>query len=177
MNWTLFAVEALKFILPAAILAVTVVYIIRSFMMRDQQLRLIESKIHLSKDAMIIRLQAYERMALLLERMHPSSLINRLLEPGMTTRDLQFAMVTSMHTEVEHNFAQQIYISADAWNLIISSKKELIKMVTMMASTIDANAPAQQFANTILRGIENVEEPLPSQVALDFLKSEAKNIL
>ncbi len=177
MDWMLFVTETLKFSLPATILAVTVIYIIRSFMTRDQQLRLIESKVHLSKDTMIIRLQAYERMALLLERMHPSSLINRLLESGMTTRDLQFAMVTSIHTEVEHNFAQQIYISADAWNLIVSSKKELIKMVTMMAGTIDAQAPAQQLANMILMGIEQVEEPLPSQVALDFLKAEAKNIL
>ncbi len=177
MDWTLFVTEALKIALPAVILAATVIYIIRSFMTRDQQLRLIESRVSLSKDTMIIRLQAYERMALLLERMHPSSLIQRLLEPGMTTRDLQYAMVTSIHTEVEHNFAQQIYISADAWNLIVSSKKELIKMVTMMASMIDAQAPAQQLANTILMGIENVEEPLPSQVALDFLKAEAKNIL
>jgi len=177
MNWTLFATEGLKFILPAAILAFTVVYIIRSFMTRDQQLRLIESRVHLSKDTMIIRLQAYERMALLLERMHPASLINRLLEPNMTNRDLQFAMVTSIHTEVEHNFAQQIYISADAWNLVVSSKKELVKMITMMAGTMDAQAPAQQLASMILMGIENVEEPLPSQVALDFLKVEAKNIL
>lgn len=177
MDWKILVLEILKYALPLVILSATVIYLFYSFMKRDQQIRLIESKVLLSKDALLIRLQAYERLTLLCERIHPASLINRVIQPSMSAKELQYALVATMQAELEHNFAQQLYVSADAWNLIVSAKNEVAKMINLMGNNLSAETTARQFSEMIILGIENSGQTLPSQIALAFLKSEAKELL
>ena len=71
-----------------------------------------------------IRLQAYERMALYLERISPDSLVLRCYQPGMSTQLLQGVMTKTIRDEWEHNLSQQVYISSEAWNRIRQAKDE-----------------------------------------------------
>ncbi len=175
-NLSYYLLEAMKLTVPALLVAAAVVYIVRLFINKDQQMRILEVKMNSNKDVTMIRLQAYERMILLLERMHPSSVIQRVIEPGMNARGLQFAMTTTIQSEFEHNYAQQLYISSDAWNLINASKTEVIKMVNILANATTPETSAQEFSTMILNAIIHSEQPLPSQTALEFLKAEAREI-
>lgn len=177
MDWKLLLLDIIKYAVPLIILAATVIYLFYTFTKRDQQIRLIESKVHLSKDTLLFRLQAYERLTLFCERIHPASLINRVSQPNMSAKDLQYALVATIHAELEHNFTQQLYVSADAWNLIVSAKNEIAKMINLMGNNVTADTSARQFSEMIIMGIENSGQTLPSQIALDFLKSEAKDLL
>ena len=96
-----------------------------------------------------IRLQAYERMALFLERMGPDSLVLRCYQPGMELRALQGAMTTSIRDEWEHNLSQQVYLSAGLWARIREAKDEMINLVNSSAVSLAESSDPTRLAATI----------------------------
>jgi hypothetical protein len=177
MNWLSIILDILKIILPALIVAFAVIYTIRSFLARDEKVRLIESKINAAKDVTLTRLQAYERMTLLLERMHPASVINRVWQSNMSAKELQYAFTITLQAEYDHNVAQQIYISSEAWELIAEAKEELTKLANMIGNSLPQDATAAQFSKIYLDTIANSGHPLPTETALNFLKQEFTQVL
>lgn len=163
--------------IPAALIGMGLYMAIRAFIRRDQELRLLELRISSSKETRMLKLQAYERMALFLERIAPAAIISRVLEPDMINHELQLAMIRSIRSEFEHNLSQQIYISSDAWNIIVSAKDELTKAIGMIAAQVPADATGQQTGRVILESISKSGQMLPTQTALEFLKNEAREIL
>src|SRR6476469_8728042 len=71
-----------------------------------------------------LRLQAYERLVLLAERIALPNLISRLSQPGLTARDMQFLLLESIKQEYEYNASQQIYVSQPAWEAIRSLRDQ-----------------------------------------------------
>lgn len=99
-----------------------------------------------------IRLQAYERMALFLERISPNSLVLRCYQPGMDLRLLQGVMTKNIRDEWEHNLSQQVYLSPALWAHIREAKDEMVNLVNSSAvSLTDTTDPtrlaAQIFAS------------------------------
>ena len=66
-----------------------------------------------------LRLQAYERMALFLERIKPENMFTRLNFNDLTIESLQIAVISDIKNELNHNIAQQIYIEQDTWERIV----------------------------------------------------------
>lgn len=163
--------------LPAAIIGGGLYMVIRAYIRREQELRLLEIRASARKETIMLRLQAYERMTLFLERISPSAVVSRTLESGMINHQLQLAMVFDIKSEFEHNLSQQLYISSDAWNLIVSAKDEIIKAIGMIASHLPADTGGQQVAKVILDSIDNAGQMLPNITALEFLKNEAREIM
>ncbi|HEY0262378.1 MAG TPA: hypothetical protein VGB95_05085, partial [Chitinophagales bacterium] len=116
-------------------------------------------------------------LILLLERINPAAVIGRLSISGLSAKQLQTLMNASIQTEFEHNYTQQLYVSPEAWNLVVASKNELIKFITIAASAQPEDATAVQFSQSLLHIIAGTEQPLPTQTALDFLKAEARELL
>ena len=95
-----------------------------------------------------IRLQAYERMALFLERISPNSLVLRCYQPGMDLRLLQGVMTKNIRDEWEHNLSQQVYLTADLWTRIREAKDEMINLVNSAAvSLTDTTDPTRLAAS------------------------------
>ncbi|MBQ8703991.1 MAG: hypothetical protein IJ524_06415 [Bacteroidales bacterium] len=95
-----------------------------------------------------IRLQAYERMALFLERISPNSLVLRCYQPGMDLRLLQGMMTKNIRDEWEHNLSQQVYLSAALWTRIREAKDEMINLVNSAAvSLTDTTDPTRLAAS------------------------------
>ena len=163
--------------IPTAIIGIGLYMVVRAFIRRDQDLRLLEIRAAARKETLMLKLQAYERMILFLERISPELVIARSLEPGMANYDLQRAMIHDIKAEFEHNLAQQLYISSDAWNLIVSAKDEIIKAIGMIGSHMPADTNGQQVARVILESIEKAGQMLPNITALEFLKNEARELI
>lgn len=117
-----------------------------------------------------IRLQAYERMALYLERISPESLVLRCYQPGMDSKLLQGVMTKVIRDEWEHNLSQQVYISSKAWQLIREAKEQMIGVINSAAISIPAGADPTRLASTIFASV--AEGQLPTAPALEFLKKE-----
>lgn len=117
-----------------------------------------------------VRLQAYERMALYLERISPESLVLRCYQPGMDTKLLQGVMTKVIRDEWEHNLSQQVYISSKSWQLIREAKEQMIGVINSAAISIPADADPARLASTIFATVADGQ--LPTTPALEFLKKE-----
>lgn len=168
--------EILKYILPALIVFLTAYFLLTRYMRKDAVEKTVELKLRRDKEITILRLQAYERLALFLERINPAAIIGRVRTPDMISTELQYAIVKSIREEFEHNLSQQVYISSDAWNLIVASKDEMIKTINLIGNQLPNDASSGQLINAIFNGIARANAPLPTEHALEFLKTEARQL-
>jgi hypothetical protein len=120
-----------------------------------------------------IRLQAYERLVVYLERITPSNMVMRIHKNGMSARMVQTEFLKSIRQEYDHNIAQQIYISNAGWELIKSAKEEMIKLVNASAAKVGDNAEGIELCKVLLEITMNVDK-LPTQIALDYIKKEIR---
>lgn len=150
--------------------------IVRKYFNNEQKVRLLDMKIEEHKESLRvvspIRLQAYERMALFLERISPDSLVLRCYIPGMDMKSLQSAMTKSIRDEWEHNLSQQVYISSDVWRSIRNAKDEMINIVNSSAASLNESASPTDLAGQVFATV--TKNDLPTEAALEALKSEIK---
>ena len=163
--------------IPAVTIGIGLYLVIRAFIRRDQDLRVLEIRAAAGKETRMLRLQAYERMVLFLERISPGVVISRVLSPDMVNHELQLAMIRDIRSEFEHNLTQQLYISSDSWNLIVSAKDEIIKAIGLIASHMPADTGGQQVARVILESMDKSGQMLPNHTALEYLKNEARGLM
>jgi hypothetical protein len=168
--------EVLKFVLPAIVLFFTVRLIVLAYLKNEELKRSAAGKPQLSQITLPLRLQAYERLILLLERMTPGQVLHRTLQPGMTAFDLQIALTQAIREEFDHNVTQQIYISSTGWALTKKAKEEFILLINKIASEMNSDASSHDLAKNILETWGQLEEN-PVQAAIDKLKSEVEEIL
>ena len=139
-----------------------------------------ERKIKLSilkenqKLSLPIRLQAYERMALFLERMNPSSLLLRVTSVNNDKNAYAISIINAIEQEFEHNLSQQIYISDQCWNVIIASKNTTIQIIKKTAA-LETIGNAQELREEILKA--TLSNTAPSNTALAFIKEEVKSFI
>lgn len=167
--------EILKFSLPSLVLFFTVRLVVMAYMNNEEKKREERKTAGNNQITLPLRLQAYERLILLLERIAPSQAINRALQPGMTKYHFQLMLVQNIREEFEHNVAQQIYISPAGWVMIKSAKEEIIRLINTSASETDESANAGEFAKIILERWAELELN-PVQIAIDQLKAEVRQI-
>ncbi len=77
----------------------------------DQDKRRQEVTLQSTRIVTPIKLQAYERIILFLERISMESLLVRVSSPEITASQLQTSLLATVRSEFEHNLSQQIYMS------------------------------------------------------------------
>ena len=118
-----------------------------------------------------LRLQAYERMCLYLERITPSNLLLRLAPTAVNALDFQQILLTEIREEYNHNIAQQMYISSNAWEQVTNAMNEVVSVINQASSEVSQEDPASNLAKKIFaRVIE--KETQPTAFALKTLKDE-----
>ena len=172
--------EILKYTLPATIMLIGVYFMLQSFFKEDAAKRSFElKKITVAESRKIslpLRLQAYERIILFLERIHPYSLVQRVREPNMTVGDFHLAMMKAIRTEYEYNLSQQMYLSSDAWMMVSTAKEETLKQLNAIASKMPESANSIELSKTILEYFMNTDKPVPVQIAVNFIKEDVKTL-
>ena len=93
-----------------------------------------------------LRLQAYERMCLFLERITPNNLLLRLAPSAMSALELQTIILHEIREEYNHNVAQQLYVSSHAWEQIVNAMNETVAIVNQAAAEVSPEAPAADLA-------------------------------
>ncbi len=124
-------------------------------------------------NAMPLRLQAYERMAIFLERITPSKLLIRIVPKSSNKEDYEAMLITNIEQEFEHNLSQQIYVSDDCWNIITAAKNATIQLIRK-ASLLEKTATANKLREVVLT--EMMEKRAPSDAALSFIKQEVSQM-
>ncbi|ASV32446.1 DUF7935 family protein [Maribacter cobaltidurans] len=120
------------------------------------------------KDTLPIRLQAYERMALFLERIAIPSLVVRVAPKSQDKDAYESLLIKSIETEFDHNLTQQIYMTDECWNIIKAAKNATVQMIRKAA--MSQSDTADKLREDILN--DTMEKASPSATALSFVKKE-----
>jgi len=169
-------VEILKFTLPSLFVFLTAYFMFKQFVEREdkQHHRTLRAEYH--KIALPLRLQAYERLTLLMERISLTNLIPRVRESYMTSRDLQQVINSSIREEFEHNVSQQVYVSKEVWEVCSFCKDETLKFVNLVSQTVPAEAESTVLAKAIFEQMMQNNRTIPTQKALNAIKDEISTL-
>jgi hypothetical protein len=167
--------EILKYTIPSLILFLTVWVMLRTWSRNEDRRRKNEFNMNISDDILPVRLQAYERIVLLMERISPESMVMRIGRPDYSARQLQQELLSTITSEFEHNLAQQTYVSTEAWEKVKVAKNQIINLINDAASELKEDATGPTLGKLILERLTELKNP-PSQVAIDYLKQEVKTL-
>ena len=168
-------IELFKIIIPALLVFLASYLALERLLREEAARRKFESTLGTKKISTPIRLQAYERVVLYLERISPESLLIRTNQPGMTIKDLQSALLTNIRNEWEHNLSQQLYISTKAWGFVKNSKDNVIKLINVTAEKFNPNDTSIKLSHLILEKLVEMDTH-PTARAVEFLKKEANEL-
>ena len=165
--------ELIKIIIPALLVLLTAYLLLDKLLKNEEKRR----KFELNKTNLAtltpIRLRAYERLMLVLERTMPSTLILNTIKPEMTNLELHSQLLTTIRQEFSHNISQQIYVSDELWIHIRGAHESLLKLVNTCASQCNPTNPAAELAERIIQ-VFSSSELTPSELAIDKLKKEVR---
>lgn len=170
MDLFLAIISVVIVLLLAAIVFITY----RSYKLREWELRLkskAEMRIATMKMVTPLRIQACERFLLFLERSQLPVLVKRLYVPGMTKEAFHLSLLQSVEDEFEHNMAQQLYVSANVWEMVQRAKEELVGQIN---ATFDKTEPDTEVA-MIAQALVALPNPFVEQ-AVVALKKEFNEI-
>ncbi len=169
-------IDLLKIILPAAAVFLAAFFLVQRFLKNDQARRDHELKKAALNLTTPQKIQAYERIVIYLERINPNSLVIRVNKHGMTSRQLHQELVSTIKAEYEHNISQQIFVSHNTWELVKTSKEEIIKLINISATKVPHDAPSNELAMMILNIVSNIDKKMPNEIALEYAKKEIAKI-
>ena len=106
--------DILKITIPGLLVLLTALLLLNRMIKNDQEKRKQELILQNSNTVTPLKLQAYERIVLFLERISLESMLLRTSKPGMSAMQLHSALLSTIRSEFEHNLSQQIYMSPKA---------------------------------------------------------------
>ncbi|MBS4012875.1 MAG: hypothetical protein KGZ97_03830 [Bacteroidetes bacterium] len=148
-------------------------FLLKEFFQNEQSKRnysSFEEKVSIS---LPVKMQAYERIVLLLERMSPTNLVMRTHKQGLTAAQFHQILIQTIREEFDHNLSQQLYISDKAWEMVSNAKEEMIRQINTSAGLLDDKATSTDLSKKLL---EMSIDKLATRKALDFVKNEARKV-
>ncbi len=172
--------EILKYTLPSVIVFLTAYFILKQLLDKQVQELKYELKTQITKENIKIltpvRMQAYERLVLFLERIAPTNLIIRQNQPGLTTFQFQTRLINAIREEFEHNLSQQLYIGTSSWEQAVQAKEEVVRLINMASSRLKSDEPANKLGQEIINAEKSLKKPVV-KAAIAILKKEMEQNL
>ena len=167
--------EILRIILPATAVFIAAFFTQKHFLENEQQRR--DHELRKAGQSLLtpLRLQAYERIVIFLERIHPNTMVVRVNKHGMTAHQFHMELIRTVKSEYEHNLSQQIYVSHGAWELVKNAKEEITKLINISATKVAQDSPSNDLAMMVLNISSNLGKKLPNEVALEYIKKEVSH--
>ena len=155
-----------------SILILIVVYLMMSNFLDNEDKRRKSERIRASqRQSLPIRMQAYERLALFLERISPNSLLLRVKAGKLTNQEYLLLLQQNIRNEFEHNLSQQIYVSDIMLEIVVASKSTMTSIVNTVSADLSPEASGADLSKAILKACMKMEN-LPSKSALSYLRQE-----
>lgn len=160
-------------ILPALIVGLVSFYFLHVNSTNEENRRRFLLLREKQKTALPIKLQAYERFALYLERISPGKLLFRVQPTSDDASSYTTLLIANIEQEFEHNLAQQIYVSEACWDYIKTAKNATISMLRNASGKEGVNS-ADELREFVLKGL--IDKQPPTDAALSYIKKEVKNL-
>jgi len=122
-----------------------------------------------------LRLQAYERLIIFIDRINPANLLVRLHQQGIAVTELQALLLNEVKSEFQHNITQQLYIDTTSWNIVRKLKDDTIAMVNNVVQNLPKDAAGIELSKKVLQHMSTIEEN-PYDLTINHLKSDIQKL-
>lgn len=120
-----------------------------------------------------LKLLAYERIILFIERMKPDSLIPRTVSASMNSNEYHSLLIREIRQEFEYNLSQQLYLGENTWHIVTNFKDNIVTLINTAASDCEPGKPASDLARKVLECYIG-SEIKPDQI-LKAIKTDINN--
>ena len=124
-----------------------------------------------------LRLQAYERITLLAERISLQNVLSRTPNEGLSYRQMQRALVEAIKSEYEYNISQQVYVSNEMWKAVNKLKEQNIYIINQIAANSSSQASGIDLNKKIIEYVINNPKSQLHNLVLEALNFEAKELM
>ena len=169
-------IELLKLALPALVLVGGLYWLLQKHYEREDRLRSERAQQKKNRNTEIItpiRLQAYERVVLLLERITPSNLLLRLSPASQTAAEYHRLLLSEIRNEFNHNMSQQVYMSEQAWQQVNHAREDVVTLINKTFQELSEGARGTDLAKRVLETVL-VNEQDPTAQAINMVKQEVR---
>ena len=168
--------DILKITIPSLLVFLTAWVLFRNMIKNSENKRRQELIMQNSRTVLPIRLQAYERIVLFLERTSLESLLIRANTPGMSASDLHSALLNTIRSEFEHNLSQQIYMSQQAWEVVKNARSNTLKLINTEFEKVVNTATGLDFSRLLLERLMEIDKE-PTKTAIEYIKNEVSMLI
>lgn len=163
--------EIATYTLPAIITGGVAFGLLHKFFRNEDNKRKFELLRENQQQGLPIRLQAYERIVLYLERINPINLMMRVEPSGLDAPSYATFLIHNIQTEYEHNLAQQIYLTHDCWEIVMKAKNSIITQIRTFSTEVKTG---DELRTSLLQELTQTESA--SAVAISYIKEELKRV-
>lgn len=174
--------EVFKMILPVLLVIIScgaVVYMAYLFLQKSGEKEIRHLQVELKRDRqkhfLPMRVDAYQRAVLLMERIHPGNLVMRLHNAGAPARMMQGDLLKAIREEYDHNVSQQLFVSPISWEMVRNSKEETIKIINLAGNQMGPTATGMDLSQKIFEIVAEVGQ-LPTEITVEYLKKELQEL-
>lgn len=170
-----YLLEILKLTLAGVGVVYVAFYLLKPYLDKSESLQLMELKKAISGQTLPLRLQAYERIVLFVERANPANMLIRLNEAGMSAAELHSIVVADIRNEYQHNITQQIYVSSRAWVIVKRVKDDTLSVVTNAVKALPESATGLELSKTILAHLSHLDDN-PYDIAGKIIREDMEGL-
>lgn len=169
MEETSLVLSFVAYLLPAIVVGIIAYFFFKGHTANEEGRRRYLVQKEAQNQILPLRLQAYERITLFLERIDPNKLLVRVKPFSDAKDDYENLLIKNIEQEFDHNLTQQIYISPECWNLVNAAKNATIHIIRQ-GSMHQKDGNVDKMREWLLQ--QFMEEVTPSQKALAYVKKE-----
>jgi len=175
MNLLPFLLDILKYTFAGVGVVWVAFYLVKPYLERDEKIQLLEFRKAVSNQTLPLRLQAYERLVLFIERINPENMLIRLNATAYSAKELNILIMEDLRSEYQHNITQQIYVSTRAWGVVKNIKDDTLTMVSNALKTLPETATGLELSKTILGFLSQVENN-PYEVGTGVMRKDLEEL-
>ncbi|WP_407429222.1 hypothetical protein [Arcticibacter sp.] len=172
---SLFFLDILKYSLSGICVFFIAYLVIRPYLDQQLKLRLLDIKKDSQGTLLPLRLQAYERLILLVERINPVNLLLRTNTSGLALAEYQHILKAEIRNEFQHNTTQQLYVSGSAWSTVSKIKEDTLVLINNAAQSLSPDAPAIELSKVILNHLTSLENN-PYESAAQVIRGDVQQL-
>src|ERR1700712_740774 len=170
-----YLLEIVKLTLAGVGVVYVAFYLLKPYLDRSETVQLVELKKTISSQTLPLRLQAYERIVLFVERVNPANMLVRLAGTDLSAAELHSIIVAEIRNEYQHNITQQIYVSARAWAIVKRVKDDTLSVVTNAVKALPENTTGLELSKTILAHLSHLEDN-PYDIAGKIIREDMEGL-
>lgn len=165
--------ELLKIIVPAGLAIYGMFIITVSFLKKEREIKWLDIKSKNSEQIIPLRIQAAERLCLLMERISPNNLVRRVNGPEMISGELHGLLIQEIRNEFNHNLSQQVYFTDDTWETVRSAVEQTISLINNAYQQVGGEERSIELTKKIFQlSMETEQDSIA--IALGKIKDEIR---